>query len=351
MPRTTLRRGLQTRLGLPLLLALGAFSTRNAGAAECVSTAGLSPCFDANALWLPAGRSSFVSLPDTRSTAVRQATFGLSAELLHRPVLLHAASPDSDGRDVNVVDLAVDSSLFAAFGLVQDLELSFVLPVRAYQSGAGVGGVTSQASPEIKRTALRDPRLGLAYSLDDTLATRGLGLRLALDASLPFGNEQVFAGERSLVVAPSVTLGFQRSRFRTGATVGLRLRRALDFGGVRLGDQAFIALGVGMEILAPGWLFVSLEAFGSPSLTDNRAANASPQLSAVNLFPAEWLASLHSSFGTAHWTLGVGAGSGIPLSSETRTTSNGTSTSHFMGVTTPDFRSLLVVRYTLSVPP
>ncbi len=249
-----------------------------------------------------------------------------------------------------MLDVAVDASLFAALGVLPNLELSLVAPLRLYQSGAGVGAVTAQAAPAISQTAIRDPRLGLGYSLDDALDVRGVGLRLGLDVSMPLGNEQVFSGERSVVALPSATLGFQRSRLKTSASVGLRLRRAIDFGGVRLGDQAFIALGVGLEVLAPGLLFVSVEAFGSPPLSDNRAGSAGPRVSDVTLFPAEWLASVHSSLGTANWALGLGAGSGIPLSNETRQSASGTTTSRFLGLTTADFRSLLVLRYTLNAP-
>jgi hypothetical protein len=330
-----------------LTLALAELSTARAQAAECASPAGLSPCFDANALWLPAGSTKFMVLPGTRSTALKQPTWGFASELLHRPVLLHTASPDPDGRDLHIVDFAVDSSLFGALGLVQDLELSLVAPLRVYQRGAGAGGIASQSAPEIAHTTLRDPRIGLAYARDDTLLARGLGLRVGLDASLPLGNEQAFSGERSFVLAPSATVGFQRWRLRTSASLGLRLRRAVDFGGVRLGNQAFLALGVGVEVLAPGILFFAVEAFGSAPLKDSRAATAGPLVTEVNLFPAEWLGSVHSSLGTAHWALGLGAGTGIPLSSETRATSNGPSTQRFLGVGSPDFRSLIVVRYSL----
>ena len=332
-----------------LLPAAAALSTRTARA-ECASAAGLSPCFDANALWAPAGSTEFVSLPDTRTTALGKPTLGVSSELLHRPVLLHAASPDPDGRDVHVVDTAVDASLFGALALTKDLELSLVAPLRVYQDGAGVGGVASQSAPEISHTALRDPRLGVGYSLDDTLHAPGLGLRLGLDVSLPLGNEQVFSGERSFVALPSATVGYFHSPLRVGATLGLRLRQSVDFGGVHLGNQAFIALGAGVEVLNPGLLFVALEAFGSPALMGSRSSTANAQVSDEYLFPAEWLASVHSSFGTANWSFGLGAGSGIPLSSETVRTASGPSTSHFLGVTTPDFRSLLVARYTFSAP-
>jgi len=55
---------------------------------------------------------------------------------------------------------------------------------------------------------------------------------------------------------------------------------------------------------------------------------------------------VHSSFGRrGPWTLSLAAGSGIPLSSETKGSSSGPHTSHFLGMTTPDFRSLLLLRF------
>jgi OOP family OmpA-OmpF porin len=335
---------------LPAAFLVAFLSSNSGQAVECVTPAGLSPCFDANALWLPAGSSHFMALPDTPTTAIRQPRFGFSSELLHRPVRLHALSPDAPGRDVQVVDFAFDSSLFVAVGVLQNVDVSLALPVRVYEQGAGLGGVASQAAPEITRSALRDPRFGFGYSLDHTLNTRGLGLRLGLDVTFPLGNEQVFSGERSFVMVPQATFGFQRGRLRSTLGVGLRLRRAVDFGGVHLGNQGFIALGIGAEVLDPGLLFVSIEAFGLPPLVDNRAASAGPLVTEVRLFPAEWLASVHSSLGTGNWSLGLGAGTGIPLSSETRATANGPNTQHFLGLTTPEFRSALVLSYTVNAP-
>jgi OOP family OmpA-OmpF porin len=349
--RTSPRRGFRTPFltALALTLGLAVVPTRLARAAACSSPAGLSPCFDGNALWLPAGSPKFSILPDTRATAVRRPSFALASEVLHHPVLLHAASPDPSGRDVRVLDFALDTTLLASAGVFQDLELSLAAPLRVYQTGAGVAGVTSQSAPPIERTALRDPRIGVAYSLDDALGARGMGLRLSLDASLPLGDERVFAGERSFVAVPSATFGYQRAALRVSASLGVRLRRAVDFGGVRLGNQGVLALGAGLELLDPGLLFISLEAFASPPLSDNRAPSAAPPVSSVTVFPAEWLLGLHSSLGTTHWSLTLAGGGGIPLSRETHDTAAGASTSHFLGVTTPDFRGLLVARYTLDL--
>jgi OOP family OmpA-OmpF porin len=340
------RNGLE-KLGVSLLLlGLSAFSARSARAANCASTTGLAPCFDANSLWLPAGQAEFMTLPDTRLNPPRRMSFGFAAELLRGPVVAHVASPDSAGRDVHIVDYALDASLLFAVGLLPNFEASLALPMRLYQRGAGAGGIDSQSSPEIQHVAARDPRLGVAYSLDDVLRMPGLGLRFALDVSVPLGDEAAFAGERSLVGMPSATFGWQLGRVALRAAGGARLRQAVDFADVRLGNQAFLALGVGADVLAPGLLFLSLEGFALPPLGSSRADTASAALSAVSLFPAEWLFAVHSSLRPGgQWSLAASVGTGLPFSSETRSAGSVESTSHFLGVTEPEWRTLVAVRF------
>jgi OmpA-OmpF porin, OOP family len=343
---TQRRPGLE-KLGVFLILfGLSAVFTRSARAAGCASSTGLTPCFDANSLWLPAGQAAFMTLADTRVNPPQRMSFGFGAELLRGPVSAHVASPDSAGRDVRIVDYALDASLLFAVGVLPNFEASVAIPLRLYQRGAGAGGVSSQSSPEIEQTALRDPRLGVAYSLDSALKKPGLGLRLALDVSLPLGNEAAFAGERSLVAMPSVTFGWQLGRVALRAASGARFRRAVDFADVRLGNQGFLALGVGVDVLAPGLLFLSLEGFALPPLGSSRSDTASPSLSAVSLFPAEWLFAMRSSFRPGgQWSLAASVGTGLPFSSETRSAASGESTSHFLGVTEPEWRTLVILRF------
>ena len=340
------RRLFAVVLGFALQLGVLTLGSRPAQASECESPAGLSPCFDANTLWLPAGRASFMSMPDTRLTAPAQLGFGVASELLHQPLLLRVASPDRDGRDVHVLDYAVDVSYFLSFGLARNLETSLLASLRAYQSGAGVGGIDSQSAPPLTHNAVRDPRAGISYSLDEALAVPGFGLRLGVELTLPLGDRTAFANERSFVVMPNATFGFRRGALQLSAALGTRLRQAVDFAGFKLGQQGFVAFGVALAVLEPGWLTVSAEAFGLPPFGDSRGSAASPLVSDARLFPAEWLLGVHSSLGRrGPWTLSLAGGSGLPLSSETRDSSSGPHTSHFVGMTTPDFRSLLVLRF------
>ncbi len=75
------------------------------------------------------------------------------------------------------------------------------------------------------------------------LALPGFGLRLGFDLTLPIGDRNVFANERSFVLMPNATFGFRYGVLRLNAELGARLRQALDFAGFRLGNQGFVALG------------------------------------------------------------------------------------------------------------
>jgi hypothetical protein len=271
-------------------MLLGSSLTRTTLADSCSSAGGFSTCFDANALWLPPGKAELVTLPDTRVNTPGQLSAGFAAELLRGSVSAHVASPDSAGRDIRIVDYAFDASVFLTVGVFRNLETSLTLPTRLYQNGAGAGGITSQSAPAITASAIRDPRLGVAYSLDSLVGRPALlGLRGALDVSLPLGDSAAFAGERSLVAMPTVTLGSQLSAVVLRASVGARIRRSVDFGDVRLGSEGYVALGAGVDVLAPGLLFLSVEGFVLPPLGSSRAAAASASVTGVSLVPAEWL--------------------------------------------------------------
>jgi len=338
------------RLLRAVLLSTSMLMVRQARASECSKNPRFSPCLDANTLWLPAGRAVFLSMPDTRVINPGQLGFAASGELLHQPLVVRAPSPDREGRDVQVLQSAVDVSYSLALGVLRNLEASALASLRVHQSGAGSGGIDSQSAPPLSHNAVRDPRVGLAYSLDEAIAVPGLGLRLAFDVTLPLGEREPFANERSFVVMPSVTFGLRRGALRLGAEFGARLRQAVDFAGVELGNQGYIGLGVAGSLL-PRWLTLSAEVFGLPPLSESRGSAASPRVTSVRLFPAEWLLGAHSSFGSrGPWTFTIAAGSGLPFSSETRESSSGSETSYFAGMTTPDFRSLIVVRFAPTDP-
>ncbi|HYQ14253.1 MAG TPA: hypothetical protein VEQ58_00790 [Polyangiaceae bacterium] len=309
-------------LGFMICAALAAGCPRSASAACSRS----SPCIDAEPLWLTpsAGRLTLVS--DTAPLPLGKLGGSITATLRFRPVVLNVPAPNRNGRDVNVLSHATDLALAGRLGIGNRLELTLVLPAGLYQGGSGIKGVTAQSADAITHTTLHDPRLGFAYALP--WSRPALSAKLRFEAKLPLGNAEALSGEQSAVASPSFALSSRFGGFFAGAELGARLRRPSPFFGVRVGSQAAIACGVGYELPNPR-LALSLELYLLPSLIDSGVAR---------YLPAEWL-------GSARWTprhssgfsIGFGAGSGLPLSGD----SGGSS----FGVGVPSYRALLFARY------
>jgi hypothetical protein len=267
---------------------------------------------------------------------------------LSRPVTLKALAPDPSGRTVLVVDDVLDASLVGSYAPTRHLELGLAIPMALYRTGTGLSGVTSQRGSPLTAAALRDVRIGAGYDIVDeaNLSPEAhFSARSRLELALPTGDEDAFAGDRSPVLAPSVVLGLGYGRVRFGAEEGARLRSSTDFGGSRLGSQFTSSLGASAEVVPEGRLSLSIEAWIFPNfLSTSRSLPDGVQVTGGALVPAEWMATASSRI--SEWTLSLGGGSALPLSSETRRAPDGTETTeHFAGATSPRFRFVLAVRY------
>lgn len=326
----------------PILAALA--WTPYAVAVECTPENELSSCIDADDPWFPAGEAHFASLSSARTAAPGTLSFAIGAAFLNRPVVLQVPSPDRDGREVLVVKNAFNVTPAFALGLAPNLELTLATPVSLWQSGAGIGGLTSQSSAPLPSTSVRDPRIGAAYALPrlDWLETK-----LELELKLPWGDSQAFAGERGVVTAPSLVVEAHAGRFRAGLELGLRLRSEVELAGVRVGDQLWSAIGARYDIFEGGRLSLGLEAWALPSLAAQPSDGADPALRDASYVPAEWMATVGSTLAReSDVYLVFGAGGALALSSATRRSADGSErTEHFAGVGTPAVRAVLGVRY------
>src|SRR5437762_11678444 len=106
--------------------------------ADCTSGTRISPCFDADALWLPAAPTHFSSVPSSTALTSRTFSVGLGLGYLSKPVTLEALAPDPSGRTVLVVDDVIDASLTAAYAPMRHLELGLVVPMALYRTGTGL---------------------------------------------------------------------------------------------------------------------------------------------------------------------------------------------------------------------
>jgi hypothetical protein len=319
--------------------------TNAARAADCEPPSGVSPCIDANSLWIAHDNGRFASIPTAEVVERGAYVFGAASMYLSRPITLIAASPDPAGTEIPVVDDVVDVALLLGFGLGSRFELGITLPFSVFESGAGIGSITSSRAPPLPESAVRDPKLLVGYGLPHaSFGSAGFDGKARLELTLPLGDEQAFAGERSVVLAPSLAMELELGSFYAGSEVGARIRPITEFGGARVGTQLELGLGAGLDLRS--WLAVALEAWMLPVLVDqDRTLPDGTRVEDGLLVPAEWMVSARL-MPSADLSFLAGFGGALPLSSERRVLSDGTSeTDHFAGLTAPRWRALMLVRY------
>ena len=325
-----------------LVLGLALAAPAHAEANPCATTASVSPCFDADPLWIPTAPTPFATVPSARTLAPKTLSFVLAGDYSDRPVELVTPSPHPDGQEIDVVRATTTLTLGARYGLTRGIDLGVAVPFVPFQIGSGTESVTSQHSEPLAAVALRDPRFELGATLlgRDAAAPFSLGTRLTL--AVPLGSEHALAGAPTFTVAPELTGGLHIGRLDFGADLGLRSTRAVSFATVREGSAFTAALATSVTLLAKPVLALGAETWLSAHLAGRPPGVPDDTLD----LPAEWLATLRAAPNDAWSLLGAG-GSGIPLA---RVHASNGGTSHALGVTSPDFRVLLLARYTLGVP-
>jgi len=326
--------------GLVSMLALLFASPVKAASPDpCASAALVSPCFDADPWWIPTGPTPFAGVPSARTLPAKSLSLVFGAGLSVEPVVLVTASPHPEGQRIDVVEATSTVTLGGRYGLGRGVDVGLALPFVPYQTGSGAESVTSQAGESLDPVALRDPRLGIAALLAGRSPGAPLLLTTHLDAALPLGNAGAFAGAAGLTLAPGFTGELTYGRLDAAVDLGLRLTPAVSFASVREGSYAVIALGVSVVALEAPKLAFAIEGTLRPSLVDPPARAATDLLD----LPAEWLASARFE-PAARWSLLLGAGSGLPLSTAR---SSGATRESVLGVTAPSFRAVFAARYTL----
>jgi hypothetical protein len=327
------------RVALGVVLLLGSYPA-TATAAPCAEHDAFSACFDADALWLPVGPSSFATLMSPRSFGAGRFGLTLGASVVDDPVRLVAPSPHPEGRDVPVVDFTSGATLGVGFGLLPRLDAHVALPFVAYQSGTGVEGVTSQSGPPLRAQAMRDPRLSVVYALVQPLDDAGLAAGARLELTLPVGDSGALAGYASPTLAPGLAASFGAGRFTVATDASLRLREAVRFGSIERGSELAAGLGFSVRLFARPLLAPAVEL----SLRPNLAGSAPGDPARSFDLPAEWLVSvrLKPCGRDDRFTILAGAGAAVPLSNARHP---GEKREWFAGVTAPTFRALSLVRY------
>jgi hypothetical protein len=319
-------------------LALAAPS--NAQSNPCARSTPVSPCFDADPLWIPTGPTPFASVPSARTLTPGALALVLAAGYSDRPVVLVTPSPHPNGQEIDVVRGTTTFTLGARYGLLRGVDLGLALPFVPFQTGAGTESVTHQHGEPLATVALRDPRLDLAATLLGRDARQPFALGTRLTLALPLGTETEVAGAAGFTVAPALDAELGMGRLKLGGELGWRITHAVDFATVREGSAVTAALAVSVTLLEHPELALGVESW----LTAHLAGRPTGVPTSALDLPAEWLGTLRLA-PDANWTFLAAGGSGIPLS-KVPNTDGGTSTA--LGVTSPDFRLLLVARRTLT---
>lgn len=317
------RPGRRSLLALSIATACAA-SAGTAEAKDCQSAL-VSTCVNSDTFWPNPGPSLFTAVGSTQTVTEGQVGFGLVTSYQSRPLLLDVPSPGPGGTRQFVVDNQVTGNFLWAYGITSRLQLDVALPLTFGQSGAGTSPVTG--GDELRSTALRDLRYGLAFGIiprdrtDPLKAAKegGLGKSLAVAARMTFvaptGDSKELAGDRTAVVAPSISADYRVSRAVIGADLGARLRPVTEFAGTRVGTQISTALGVGYEILDRELLTVMLEGRALFNLPEQRTVTqsafglAAQETNGKRIIPAEWMLSARTApllGGDVAFTLGGG---------------------------------------------
>lgn len=302
-------------------------------------------CINSDTLWPHVGPSRFVAIGGTETIEAGKVGFGLVADYQSRPIRLRTPSPGPLGTDQNAVNDQVNATFGFEYGITKRLELGLMLPVTLGQGGSGTSAITG--GEDIRDTAVRDMRFGLAYSVlspkkvdpvyaGSAHAADGLGLALRMEMSAPTGDKGQFAGEEGAVYIPSVAADYRLGRFYAAGEAGARIRQTATFLESRVGSQLAFGLGAGVDILPHERLSVSAEARILPTLskqyvTAQDAVGNTTTTPSGYIAPAEWLLAVRSApFRGSDFAGQLAGGGSIPTASES-------------AITVPRFRFVLSI--------
>lgn len=298
---------------VPLLTLFGlVFASTEARGQEC-SNPLVSTCVNSETFWPHAGPQRFAAVGGTETLATGNVGFGLVNTWQSRPIVLRVASPGPGGSDQFVIDNQVNGNFLFAYGVTNQLELDFALPVTYAQSGAGTSPLTGGRG--LRDTAVRDIRFGFTYALvphertdpQASAAKGGAGKEWGVAArfivSAPTGDNTDFAGERTGVFWPSIAADYRVKSVFFGAELGMRVRPVTEFAGARVGSQATTALGAGVDLvrgeMGGELLSVLLEArsylnFAEQHDTQQSAFGITSRPNGKHIYPSEWMLGVRS---------------------------------------------------------
>lgn len=179
-----------------------------------------------------------------------EAGAGLWLNYASRPLLVTLQNEAGVERDLAVVNQQLALHLMAGVGLFGRFQLDFNVPVYAvnegdssglYPNGGGkiiAGGVGGDVSLRLK---------GNILSSDG--ADSRFGLAMALEVSLPSGDETAFVGESGPTLLPSVIADFHMGSVLVALNTGVLIRSEEDVRNIKFGPELRYKLGAEWRVL------------------------------------------------------------------------------------------------------
>lgn len=292
-----------------LALGLTALALPSTASAESKCGApGAGTCLNSDTFWPSSGPSKFVGISGTQTVNESELAIGVVTSFQSRPVVLTTASPGPSGAgtDSYAVDNQFTANFLWQYGITKRLAFDLALPITLGQTGDGLSALTG--GKDIKFTAMRDLRYGLAFAIvprervdsETSRANKGPGHNYAVTArfgmTAPIGDKTELAGERTAVFMPQIAADYRRGPVFLGAELGARIRPTTEVLGARIGTQLSGGLGVGIDLLPRELLSAQLEAralYNVPEQADVvlSGGNVVSTPNGKYLFPAEWMLS------------------------------------------------------------
>ncbi|MBC7794248.1 MAG: OmpA family protein [Clostridia bacterium] len=234
---------------LPLLAVLTASGAHAAPA----STA---PTIDVNSIFQPSpGATSFITTESGEVNQSFQLSVGFNLNYARRPLSVKLVNPDDSTREIGaVINNRFDANLMGAFGIFDVADIGVVIPF-TYQggfegdaiNGAGIGNNDFPVSENgIEKFTLGDirliPKVNVLNKSDGAFA-----IAVLANVVVPTGNAD-FARENGLAVAPAVALSARNAVIRGGINLGYRIRGETQFSSLKVDDELFAKIAVGLNV-------------------------------------------------------------------------------------------------------
>lgn len=204
---------------------------------------------DVQTFWPAAGPTDHLALRSTSVQPSGDIGFGLTFNLMRRPLLL---TPAGSTQALDAVDYALTSDFLFAIGFARRFQVSAAVPVVLAQSGEGTVPVLGARGQRLSDTALRDLRVEVSWAILQRARrrdARGAGLRLDLGAAIPLGDDRGFQGSGGFTFAPMLAFDWRFPAVSFTANAGARVRGTSRIGDLAVGSVGVVGAGVAIRPL------------------------------------------------------------------------------------------------------